>query len=346
MSKAIRKHTEETKRKMAEAQKGRKHSEETIRKMSESKKGEKNPNFGKTLSDEHRKKIGEANKGEKHFNFGGTLSDEHKAKISNSMKGENHPLYGKNLSEETIRKMSESKKGGKNPNFGKKHSEEHKAKISEAISGEKNPFYGRKHSEETKQKISEYNIKENHPRWKGGISDLNIPWFDTLAPKIEKYEGCQKTGDGYLEVRCTYCGRFFVPKTTLVFKRMRAIDGKDGGESRFYCSDGCKKECPIYGKTAETLMKEDAIRAGRILPKDLNREVQSDLRWMVLERDNYTCQICGSTDSLHCHHKKGIWQEQLESADIDICTTLCKYCHLKEHQQPGMTYYELRRKIC
>lgn len=63
-------HTEETKKKMSKAKKGKepwckgKHlSEETRNKLSVSKKGEKNHFYGKHLSEEHKKKLSEATKG-------------------------------------------------------------------------------------------------------------------------------------------------------------------------------------------------------------------------------------------------------------------------------------------
>ena len=67
-SKAKRKGlSEETKREMSEAVKGRKHSDETRRKMSESHRG-------KTPSEETRKKISKSKKGKK-------LSEEHKRSL-------------------------------------------------------------------------------------------------------------------------------------------------------------------------------------------------------------------------------------------------------------------------
>jgi len=57
--------TEEHKRKLAEAKKGRKRgpfSEETKRKMSEAKKGRISPMKGKTFTEEHKRKIAEAAK--------------------------------------------------------------------------------------------------------------------------------------------------------------------------------------------------------------------------------------------------------------------------------------------
>ena len=77
--------SEETRRKMSEAQKGEKnhffgkhHSDETRRKLSEAKKGKKR----KPFTEETRKKISEAQKGKKH----GPMSEEHRRKISESVK--------------------------------------------------------------------------------------------------------------------------------------------------------------------------------------------------------------------------------------------------------------------
>ena len=55
-------HTEESRRKMSEAQKGRTLSIETRKKLSEAAKGENNPNFGKKASEETRRKLSEAAK--------------------------------------------------------------------------------------------------------------------------------------------------------------------------------------------------------------------------------------------------------------------------------------------
>lgn len=80
--------SEEHKKKMSEANKGKKRAAETKKKMSEAQKG-------KPKSDETKKKLSEANKGKKR----GPMSEETKKKISESKKG-------KPKSEEQKRKIS------------------------------------------------------------------------------------------------------------------------------------------------------------------------------------------------------------------------------------------------
>ena len=71
--------SEETKKKMSEAKKGRTFTEEHRRKMSEARKGENHPLFGHHHSEESRRKISEAKKGKHH-------SEETKKKMSDVAK--------------------------------------------------------------------------------------------------------------------------------------------------------------------------------------------------------------------------------------------------------------------
>ena len=96
-------HSEETKRKMSDARKGkpcpwnrRPMSEEHKKKISKAEKGKPGNRKGCVVSEETRRKLSEANKGKR-------LSEEHKRKISESESG-------KVISEETRKKMSEAKK--------------------------------------------------------------------------------------------------------------------------------------------------------------------------------------------------------------------------------------------
>lgn len=117
--------SEETKKKISQAHKGKHLSEETIQKMLKTRQGYHH-------SKETRKKMSDAAKG--HF-----VSEETKQKI-----GKHH--RGKIISDEQKLKISHALKGRKlGPN-----SEEHNRKISEALRGRHHSL-----SEETKRKISE-----------------------------------------------------------------------------------------------------------------------------------------------------------------------------------------------
>lgn len=127
-------HSEETKRRIGDANKGRKYSEEYKLKMSERMKGrfagEKHPLFGKKMLPESVRKMGLHKIGNKN-------------------------MLGKKHSEETKKKLSEA-------NLGRKHSLAAKEKISNASKGrlcsvETRMLLSQPRSDEVKRKISEAN---------------------------------------------------------------------------------------------------------------------------------------------------------------------------------------------
>jgi len=176
-------HSEKTKRKMSEAHKKIKFSEEWKKNISKAKKGKKHPMFGKHQTIEWKRKISDALKGKNNPFFGKHLPKETCLKMSlnhadvsglnNPMygrTGKRHPSYGRENkwgyhSEETKKKISKILKGRK---FSKKHCK----KIGEAKNGIRRlPF-----SEEWKRKISDAHkglfSGKNNPNWCGGISFL------------------------------------------------------------------------------------------------------------------------------------------------------------------------------
>ena len=102
--------SDEHKRRISEALKGRHHTEESKRKMSEAQKG-------KHISEEQRKNHSEALRGKKR----GTRSEVWKMHLSESLKGRTAWNKGKHWSEETRRKISEATKG-KPKSHKRKHS--------------------------------------------------------------------------------------------------------------------------------------------------------------------------------------------------------------------------------
>lgn len=134
------KQSEEARRKISKATKGRKFSEETKIKRAEARinmtKEERKKisdkiskgNKGKKRSEEFKRKIGEVHKGK-------IVSEETRLKISLSNKGKKHGCKGYVPSEEATRKISLGNKG-------KKLSEETKRKIALAHKGKPSPSKG------------------------------------------------------------------------------------------------------------------------------------------------------------------------------------------------------------
>ena len=210
--------------------------------------------------------------------------------------------------------------------------------------GKNNPFHDKKHTEEVMAIMIKRGPKSG--KWTGGYYKRKIPKYDAFANKISYAEPVRRNQEdpNILEIKCTWCGKWFIPKVYEVQNRIRALNGYKytKGELRFYCSDGCKQNCPIWGKTSETLIKQDAINARRLPWLELNREVQHELRKMVFQRDGYQCVKCGSDESLHCHHVEGIRWAPLESADVNACITVCSKCHKEIHKKDGCTYNDMK----
>lgn len=174
--------------------------------------------------------------------------------------------------------------------------------------------------------------------WKGGVESARLPLYKTYAEQLSDYQQVYLIEQDNLEllgVACIYCGSIFVPTSTEVKSRLMVIRGNRVGDSNFYCSQSCKKACPTYGQ--------------KKYPKGFklatSREVQSELRKLVLKRDNYRCQKClkGLNEvQLHCHHIDPIINNPIESADMDNCVTLCKVCHKEVHKLPNCSYIELK----
>ena len=170
--------SEEHKRKIGLANKGKEFSDEHKRNLSKALKGHKGWNKGKRFSEETRKKISEAKKG-----------------CISWMKGKKHTLEAKN-------KIGKASKGRIPWNKGKKCPE---------TSGNKNPFYGKTHTEETKERLRKANKgkhrspktefkkgmkPETHPHWQGGISfePYGLEFNNKLKEQIRKRDNhtCQE----------------------------------------------------------------------------------------------------------------------------------------------------------
>jgi hypothetical protein len=191
-----------------------------------------------------------------------------------------------------------------------------------------------KRSDETRKKLSESHkgrfIGKDSPCWKGGGLTSS---FNTYSDKLF-FEEVRCVENDILEVRCTYCNKWHRPTRLNACNRINGVKGSVSGENRFYCSNGCKKSCEIYGQRKYP----KGHRANKY-----TREVQPALRKLVLERDNWICQKCNSDNNLHCHHYEGVEINPIESADVDNCVALCKKCHKAVHKQNNC---DMKRRKC
>jgi exonuclease VII large subunit len=182
----------------------------------------------------------------------------------------------------------------------------------------------------------EYYVENKEHMLKNQNTWLNSKALYEFGKSISWHDYTECSYDGYLIVKCKYCGKKFTPKVKNVKWRSLALNTHGTDTQAIYCSSGCKIACPVFGRQKN--YKGQKIEGS-------SREVQPELRQMCLERDNYTCQKCGAkgkTIQLHCHHIKAVAEDPIESADVDNTITLCKDCHKLVHKIPGCHRYELR----
>jgi hypothetical protein len=215
-------------------------------------------------------------------------------------------------------------------------------KISNSLKGDKNPNFGKKLSSEARKKRSLAMLGKRTGSlsflWKGGVTKNKISLYDTYSNKLSWCEETRRdpNNNDILQVRCSYCGKWYMPSRDAIGGRVRSIkiNSTWKGENKFYCSNECKFLCPIYRRKIKYKFQEG----------DYTRELQPELRRMVFERDNWTCIKCGNTKYLHCHHLEGIRWEPIESADMDKCITVCKDCHEEIHKKDDCGKSDMRCK--
>lgn len=61
-------------------------------------------------------------------------------------------------------------------------------------------------------------------------------------------------------------------------------------------------------------------------------------RGEILERDHYTCVVCGGSENLEAHHKKRFSEYEESRYDIKNGVTLCKSCHMRLHAEERKHY--------
>lgn len=199
--------------------------------------------------------------------------------------------------------------------------------------------YYRNNKDIISKKSRRYRI-ENHNSLQANskIYYLSGAKYETYYKRLTIDESPRLSKDNIsLEVKCRYCGEYYIPTNVEVKHRIQSLNNNTLGDSFIYCSENCKISCSTYGQ----------IKYQRGFKKASSREVNPLVRQMCFERDSWACQICGATQkkaSLHCHHIEGQAQNPRLGNDIVNVITLCETCHKEVHKLPGCNYYELQCK--
>jgi hypothetical protein len=191
-------------------------------------------------------------------------------------------------------------------------------------------------SEETKTKIS-----NSHLKLKGGVYKDKLPLYDTYSHQINFAEETRCFYDEnkrkLLEVKCSKCNKWYIPKNYNVRSRILALNGKISGERKFYCSDSCKNSCEVYGKRAEDYITiNNKIYFSKY---ELNIWCKE-----ILSRANYTCEICGNKATA-AHHIQPKKIAPMFALDPENGVALCKECHFKYGHKNECNYGILRKSI-
>jgi len=245
------------------------------------------------------------------------LSPEHRRKLSEANRGEKNPNYGKKASLESRRKNSEAHKGEKNHFYGKHHTSEARKKMSEAVKG-------KKCSPETRQKMSEAaKGKKKSPEHCRKISEANKGKKLSLETrrKISEAKKGEKNPKGML-------GKKHSAETCR--KLSEANKGK-------------KLSLETRRKISEALTGEKShFWRGGISFEPYTPEFNGALKRRIMERDNFTCQICGNTHNLVVHHidynKKHNYPSNL--------IALCRSCHGKTTSRRAYWIAFLSARVC
>lgn len=240
------------------------------------------------------------------------------------------------------RTKSQALSGERNPMFGVFHSEETRKKMSSAtckimgeagrkeewsrrFSGKGNPMYGRSHSEETKRKMSNREFSTNTRKKMSNSAQKR-------ANRPEEKLRRSKIGKKWVGDKNPFYGKAHSEETR---KKI-----KEDNTGRFRGENGANWQGGIT---------------------DLNRAVRGmaeykDWRFMVFQRDKYTCQGCGQIGrELHADHIKAFSillkeNDVLSVEDARACNilwdisngrTLCVKCHRQTENYAGRVFQKV-----
>lgn len=217
----------------------------------------------------------------------------------------------------------------KGKEVAKKWREENKENLKKYL------YQWRKNNPEKLKKIDKHYREKNQEKRNKRLKEqaLSPVTYNTYHPQLTPDEQTFNA-DGILGIKCFYCNKEYTPTLREVMSRINGLNNLNQGENHIYCSEGCKQACPTYKKQ---YYPSEERQSGT------SREMQPEFRKKVLERDNWTCQKCASTNvELHAHHIMSHRQEY-DSMHESNGITLCQTCHSFIHKQEGCSSQDIAK---
>jgi len=145
--------------------------------------------------------------------------------------------------------------------------------------------------------------------------------FGKKRPEISGVESSTWTGG---KPRCIDCNKKLVSYSAKRCRECNAIF--NSGENHYLYG----KKRPYMTKEKHPNWKGGITRKHSGTNKTERIRFRDEIQKLVLERDNYTCQICGERGGkLQVDHIQS-WAEYVDLRfDINNCRTLCMSCHYK-----------------
>lgn len=159
---------------------------------------------------------------------------------------------------------------------------------------------------------------------KGDVVSKNLPLYNTYYKYLILIEDV-KDNKGFLSVKCSVCGEWFIPKRTKVDQRVQYIKGNIDRENKFYCSEECKHSCIIFNK--HKYPKGFNPRQSRNTIKIPESQLRTWSKEVMIIAD-YTCEICNNP-AKHSHHIQPKKLEPGLALDPYNGIALCEKCHYK-----------------
>jgi len=195
--------------------------------------------------------------------------------------------------------------------------------------------------------------------WKYGDK---LPSYKLYQPQLYPANECFRDPEDsdVLNVRCYYsgCEKVFRPTMNQVLHRSGVLKGRLPGSNNFYCSDGCKHSCPVFGKGLDYLEKagersrlgvetEEWIGVVTISSERAAWRKEVGRRNMAKYKKNYpTCEECGR-QAEEVHHIEPVKRKKYLALDPPNGQCLCVPCHKRKHAAgKDISYGNLAKDVC